>query len=413
MIIRWRKLFRRWIPGIISGGADNDPSGIATYSISGAQFGYQQLWLLVISTPMLIAIQAMCARLGDVKRKGLMAIMRDHYAPIFAISASIVLIITNIATLGADLAGMADAFGLATHSSFIWWVIPVSVIMWYVILFQNHKVIEKYLFSLSFAFLAYIVSAFLSKPDWFRVIREIFVPSMTPSVPFFLAGLGLMGTTITPFLFFWQSRQGAEEHKAKQELLHEAKKEDKEVAPGFVFSNLISLFIIISTASVFHARGSYVIVTAADAARALEPLAGSFATYLFSFGIICSGLLAVPVLAASTAYVVAETFGWRESLSDRINKAKGFYTVLTASILVGVGIAMSGVSPMQALLYSQVLNGILAPILIILILFMCNDKKIMGTYVNRWFDNVFGWIAVVIMLLGSAGLFWQLVSHQR
>lgn len=411
MIIRWRKVLKRWVPGIISGGADNDPSGIATYSISGAQFGYQQLWLLVFSTPMLIAIQAMCARLGDVKRKGLMAIIRDHYASIFAISASIVLIITNIATLGADLAGMADALGLATHSSFLWWVIPVSVVMWYVILFQNHNVIEKYLFSLSFAFLAYIVSGFLAKPDWFRIVKEIFVPSITPSVPFFLAGLGLLGTTITPFLFFWQARQGAEEHKGKQELLHEAKKEDEEVAPGFMYSNLISLFIIISTASVFRARGSYAIVTAADAARALEPLAGSFATYVFSFGIICSGLLAVPVLAASTAYVVAETFGWRESLSDRVNKAKGFYTVLTASILVGVGIAMSGVSPMQALLYSQVLSGILAPILIILILFMCNDKKIMGTYVNRWFDNAFGWIAVVVMVLGSAGLFWQLMHR--
>ena len=410
MIIRWRKILRRWVPGIISGGADNDPSGIATYSISGAQFGYQQLWLLVLSTPMLIAIQAMCARLGDVKGKGLMAIMRDHFAPIFAVSASVVLVITNIATLGADLAGMADALGLATHSNFIWWVIPVSVIMWYVILFQNHKVIEKYLFFLSFAFLGYIVSGFLSKPDWFRVVREIFLSSVTPSVPFFLAGLGLMGTTITPFLFFWQARQGVEEHKSKQELLHEAKQEDKEIAPGFLYSNLISLFIIISTASVFHARGSYTIVTAADAARALEPLAGRFATYLFSFGIICSGLLAVPVLAASTAYVVAETFGWRESLSDRVNKAKGFYTVMTSSILVGVGIAMSGVSPMQALLYSQVLSGILAPIFIILILFMCNDKKIMGPYVNRWFDNVFGWIAVIIMLLGSAGLFWQLVS---
>lgn len=411
MIIRWRTVLRRWVPGIISGGADNDPSGIATYSISGAQFGYQQLWLLVLSTPMLIAIQAMCARLGDVKRKGLMAIMRDHYAPIVAISASVVLIITNIATLGADLAGMADALGLATHSSFIWWVIPVSVIMWYVILFQNYRVIEKYLFSLSFAFLAYIVSGFLSKPDWFRVIREIFVPTITPSVPFFLAGLGLMGTTITPFLFFWQARQGAEEHKSKQELLHEAKRQDREVAPGFVYSNLISLFIIISTASVYHTRGSYTIITAADAARALEPLAGKFATYVFSFGIICSGLLAIPVIAASTAYVVAETFGWRESLSDKVNKAKGFYTVLTASILVGVGIAMSGVSPMQALLYSQVLSGILAPILIILILFMCNDKKIMGTYVNQWFDNVFGWIVVIIMLLGSAGLFWQLMSR--
>ena len=409
MIITWRRLLKRWLPGIISGGADNDPAGIATYSVSGAQFGYQQLWLLLLSTPMLIAVQAMCARLGDVKQKGLMSIIKEHYAPIVAISASAILIITNTATLGADLAAMADSIGLVTKTSFLWWVIPVSVVMWYIIVFQNYRVIEKYFFFLSFVFLAYIISGVLAKPDWGSILWAIIRPNIIFTRAYFLTALGLLGTTITPFLFFWQAKQEVEERKSKQELIVEAKREDMKVTPGFVYSNIISFFIIISTAAVLHDHGIVAIGTAGDAARALEPLVGSFSTYLFAIGIIGSGLMAIPILAASTAYVVAESFGWRDSLSDKVNQAKGFYTVLTASLLVGVGIAISGINPIQALLYSQVLNGILGPLLVVLILFICNDKKIMGNYVNRWFDNLFGWLSVVVMTLGSAGLFWQLI----
>lgn len=405
----WKKRLRQWIPGIISGAADNDPAAISTYAISGAQFGYQQLWLVIAATPMLIAVQAMCARLGDLHRKGIITIVRGHYAPIVAIAASSLLIIANTATIGADLAGMADALGLVTNTPFLWWVIPVSIFIWYIIVFKNYHVIEKYLFFLVFIFLAYVASAFLAKPNWVEVLRSIIVPSFPLSPAYFVASVALLGGTITPYVFFWQAREGTEEHRSPKELTREAKKEDRDVAPGFIYSNVISLFIMISTAAVFHASNGGAIISAGQAARALEPLAGPLAKYLFAVGIIGAGLLAVPVIAASTAYVVAESFGWKESLSDKVNKAKGFYTVLTASILVGVGIAVSGINPMQALLYSQVLVGILTPFLIILLLFMCNDRKIMGTYVNRWFDNVFGWITVVVMILASAGLFWQLV----
>lgn len=408
MVFRWKKVFHRWLPSIISGGADNDPAGIATYAISGARFGYQQLWLLILSTPLLVSVQSMCARLGDVKRKGLMHIIKEQYPPAVGIIASLILIIANTATLGADLAAIADSLELVTTIKLVWWVVPVALFLWYIIVFKNHRVIEKYLFFLTFVFFAYVISAFLARPNWFEVLRAIVLPKFSFSLSYFTSAIALLGTTITPFLFFWQARQGIEEHKSNRELTRDAKTEDAITAPGFIYSNVMSFFIIVSTAAVLHVNGKVDILLAGDAARALEPFVGPLAKYVFAFGIIGSGLLAIPVLATSTAYAVAEAFGWRESLSDTVSKAKGFYTVLTASLIVGVGIALSGINPIHALLYSQVLGGMLAPFLIILILIMCNDKKIMGSFVNGWFDNVFGWLSVIIMVLASAGFFWQL-----
>ncbi|MEK7141622.1 MAG: divalent metal cation transporter [Patescibacteria group bacterium] len=405
-----RKTLKRLIPSIIAGGADNDPAGIATYSISGAQYGYHQLWLLVLSTPMLIAVQAMCARLGDVKRKGLMLIIREHYCPAVAYVVVGTLIVANLTTLGADLAGVSEVIGMITRTSYVWWVVPIAVLIWAIVVFKSFRLIERYLLLLSFVYLAYVVSGFLSRPVWTDVLKAIIWPHIEFSMGYLLAGVGLLGTTITPFLFFWQSKQGAEEKNSKKEMMAVAKQEDRFIAPGFIYSNIISFFIMIASAQALAGKNGAVFITAADAARALEPLAGSGATLLFSVGIIGAGLLAVPVLAVSTAYAVAEVFGWRESLSDRPNKAKGFYFVITAAIVVGVGIAVSGVAPMKALLYSQVLGGMLGPLLVTLILFMCNDKKIMGTMVNRWFDNLFGWITVIVLSLGSAGIFWQLFA---
>lgn len=410
MITRLRRVFKRLMPSIIAGGADNDPAGIATYSISGAQFGYSQLWLMILSTPMLIAVQAMCARLGDVKRKGLMTIIKEHYAPVFVYASAAILIVTNTTTLGADLAGVAEAVGMVTKTRYVWWVVPIATVLWAIVVFESFRFIERYLLLISAVYLTYIASGFLSRPDWAEVIRAILRPQIEFTFGYLLAGVGLLGTTITPFLFFWQAKQGTEENNSKRELATEAKGEDQMLAPGFIYSNLISLFIMIASAQALYGKGSAAIFTSTDAARALEPLAGSWATIIFSIGIIGAGLLAVPVLAASTAYAVAETFGWRESLSDKPDKAKGFYVVLTAALVAGVGIALSGVAPMKALLYSQVLNGMLGPILVALILLMCNNKEIMGKLVNRWFDNLFGWLAVLVLSAGSVGIFWRLFS---
>ncbi len=408
-LTRIRKFIRTHVHGIISGGADNDPAGISTYAISGARFGYQQLWLLVLSTPMLIAVQAMCARLGDVKRKGLMVIFREHYHPVIAISAMIILLITNIATLSADLLGVADSFELISGISRYIWIIPIAFGIWYVEVFKSFKVIEKYLFLLTFVFLGYIITAFLSKPDWVSVLRFTILPDISVSPGYFVAALGLLGTTITPFLFFWQSRQDLEEHLPAKELENDIRHEDTVLAPGFIWSNIISFFIIVSTSAVLHANGRFDIKSAAEAARVLEPFAGSYAKILFALGIIGSGILAIPVLAASTAYAVAETFHWHESLSDKPSKAKGFYAVVSLSIVAGLLIILSGVDPIQSLFYSQVLNGILAPVLIILILLLASDRKIMGKFVNRGFDTIFGWLTVFVMIFGTCGLVWQIL----
>lgn len=408
---RFRRSFHRIIPSIIAGSADNDPAGIATYSISGAQFGYHQLWLLILSTPMLIAVQAMCARLGDIKRKGLMLIIKEHYPPAVAYTVAGVLIIANMTTLGADLAGVAEVLGMITGTAFVWWVIPIAALIWAIVIFKSFHIIERYLLMLSIVYIAYVLSGFLSRPAWIDVLKAVILPHIEFSMGYLLAGVGLLGTTITPFLFFWQAKQGTEEKNTKKELLVDAKQEDRLVAPGYIYSNIISFFIIVASAQALAGRSAITSISAADAARALEPLAGSVATVLFSIGIIGAGLLAVPVLAVSTAYAVAEVFGWRESLSDTPNKAKGFYLVITAAMVVGIGIAVSGVAPMKALLYSQVLSGMLGPILVGLILFMCNDKRIMGSMVNHWFDNFFGWITVAVLTVGSAGIFWRLFAR--
>ncbi|MFC1646929.1 NRAMP family divalent metal transporter [Patescibacteria group bacterium] len=408
MKVKFKKVFRKLLPGIISGGADNDPAGISTYSIAGAQFGYQQLWLLVLSTPMLIAVQAMCARLGDVKRKGLMLIIREHFHPYIAISSAIILIVTNIATIGADFAGVADVIGLVSDTPYIYWILPVTISVWYIVVFKSYRVIEKYLAMLSFVFVAYIFSAFLAKPDWGKVFISLLVPKFPLTINYFIAALGLLGTTITPFLFFWQTRQEIEEHNSPKELLLKARHVDRNLAPGLIFSSVISFFIIVSTAAVFNSNGIFDINSAADAAKSLEPFAGPMAKYLFSIGIIGAGLLAIPVLAVSTAYVVSETFGWHEGLDQKFARAKGFYLTITASLIVGMIIVATGVDPMKALLYSQVLSGMLAPFLIIIILLLSNSRKIMGENKNSKFDNIFGWMTVLVMIAGSIGFFWQL-----
>lgn len=403
-----KEYIKRYLPGIISGGADNDPSGIATYSASGAQFGYGQLWVMVIATPMLIAVQAMCARLGDVQRRGLMAIIKDYFPKWVAIVTVIILIIANTATIGADLAGMSEVMQLVSGVPYIVWVIPITFLIWFIIVFQNYKTIEKYFSFLSLFFLSYIASGFLAHPDWTEVLKGIFVPHIEFSGRFFAIILGILGTTITPFLFFWQSRQNVEEKKSEAMLHIDARKEDRLVAPGFIFSNIISLFIIISTSAVLFGSNS-TITSAADAARALQPIAGGAATYLFALGIMGAGLLAVPILATSTAYVVAEAFGWKESLSAKLSQAKGFYTVLTVSCVIGVFIAMSGINPILALLYSQVLAGILAPVLIIIILLLCNNARVMGRFVNGWFDNFFGIMSAGVMIISSLFFFYDLL----
>ncbi len=405
---KFKRLFKRIVPGVITGAADNDPAGISTYSIVGATTGYSQIWLMVLATPMLIAVQAMCARLGDVKNKGLAAILKEHFPAPLAFFAVLILIISNTITIGADLAGMAQAASLVVNIHYLIWIIPFAFLMWYIVLFENYKVIRKYFLWLVAFFLSYIISGLLAKPNWFNILRETLLPSINFNSTFFMAAVGILGTTITPYLFFWQTKEEIEEKKTPETALQEARKENQILAPGFVFSNLISIFIMISTGAALFGKGE--LRTAADAAQALRPLAGETAALLFAIGIIGAGFVAVPILASATAYSVAELFGWRESLSAKLQKAKGFYFVISLSIVVGILIAFLKIDPIKALFYSQILAGILAPILLIFILVLCTDKKIMGRYVNGWFDNFFGILAILMMIFAAGAMFWQFAT---
>lgn len=406
MIKKIKQFFKRAGPGIISGGADNDPAGISTYSIAGASTGYSQIWLMILATPMLIAVQAMCARLGDVKRKGLATILKEHFPRPLAVLAVLILVVCNTVTIGANLAGMAEVTTLVFKTNYLIWLVLFTLLIWYVVVFGNYQMIRNYLLWLVAVFSSYILAGILAKPDWGQVLREAILPSVTFTPTYFIAAVGILGTTITPYLFFWQTKEEVEEKKPLKATLAEAKKEDTILAPGFIFSNLISIFIMISAGTVLF--GHTEIQSAADAAQALEPLAGRSASLLFAVGIVGAGFLAVPILASSTAYAVAELLNWRESLSEKLHKAKGFYFVISLSLAVGFLIPLLQVNPIKALFYSQIMDGVLAPLLLVLLLLLCNNKKIMGQYRNGWFDNLFGVLAALVMILVTIGMFWQL-----
>jgi NRAMP (natural resistance-associated macrophage protein)-like metal ion transporter len=403
---RIKRLLKRSVPGLITGGADNDPAGIATYSISGAAFGFSQLWVMLIATPMLIAVQSMCAKLGDVQRKGLSIILREHFSPVISWLATIVLIVSNVITIGADILAISAALELMTHVGLHYWVLPVTILVWYIVLFQDYKRIRKFLLILLLFFLAYVIAAFLAHPHWFEVFHGLLVPTFKGvDKSYYVAAVGILGTTITPYLFFWQVKEEIEEYPSRKQALSDSKREDLVLSPGFIFSQIITIFIIIAAgATLFHSGTS--INSAADAARALEPIAGHYATLVFAIGIIGAGLLALPVLSASTAYVVAETAGWKhDSLNNKIRSAKGFYAVITLSLLAGVAIMVLGINPIRALYYSQVLAGLLAPFLLILILILANRKAVMGEYRNGWFDNIFGTLAILVMVAAGVLMF--------
>ncbi len=399
-------LLKKTASGIITGGADNDPSGITTYSIVGATTGFSLAWLLILSTPLLIVVQGMSAKIGDVKKKGLATIIEEHFGKRIAVVAMVSLLIVNTLTIGADLSIMGSV--LHNFVSFIptaVFVPIITIIVWYVVVFKNYKVLYRLLLWLVVVFLSYVVAGFLAKPDWGLVFKDTLIPKIEFSTSFFAVATALLGTTITPYLFFWQTSEEIEEHTPKKE----AHKKFLEVAPGFIFSNLIAYFIIISTASALYFSGTQIeaieSLTAADISKSLIPVAGSNAFLLFSIGILGGGLLALPVLAASSSYAAAEVFGWREGLDQKISNARGFYAIITSTFFIGVAIAVLNFNPVTALFYSQVLAGIVAPPLLILIILISSSKKIMGDYANSIVTKIIGWLAVGMMTASVVFMF--------
>ena len=392
-------------PGLISGGADNDPAGIATYAIVGATVGFAQNWLLFFSTPMLIVVQQMSAKVANVTKSDLASVLRTTFGARVATPAVVLMVVANVITMGADLLAMGAAVELLTGVKFIYWIVPLSGVMAGVTIFLDYKIVRKYMLWLVAVFGTYIVAALLARPDWGEVLRSTVMPSVSLSPDYMLGAVALLGTTITPYLFFWQASGEVEEKRGVQRM----SRSNLDIAAGMIWSNVTAFFIIVATGAVLFSRHAQ-IHSAADAARALQPFAGPYASVLFSVGIIGAGLLAIPILASSAAFGVAGLAGWRKGLGRNPRNAPQFYMVIGISFLIAMELAISAVDPIKALFYSQVLDGLIAPVLIVLMLILTSSRKLMGDFVNGLPTKVFGWAAAVVMVVADVAVVYQVAT---
>jgi NRAMP (natural resistance-associated macrophage protein)-like metal ion transporter len=397
-------------PGLVTGAADDDPSGISTYSQAGAAFGYGLLWTALLSFPLMCAVQLMCARLGLVTRRGLAAVLRKHYPPWVLWFACALLLVGNTINIAADLSGMAAGAELLTHINRGWFVPVFAIVILLFLMFGSYSLLLRIFKWLTLVLFAYVIAAFLAKPSWAAVAKGTLLPQISFTKDYLFTFVAIFGTTISPYLFFWQAAQEVEADEAlnhdlgerpRRSLERELRSARTDVLAGMVISNIVMYFIILTAGATLHAHGHTDVQTAAEAAKALEPVAGRLAALLFTLGIVGTGLLGVPVLAGSAAYAVAEAAAWRRGMDAQPQQARNFYIVIAAAMLIGVALSFSPIDPIRLLLWSAVINGILAPPLIIIVLVICNNHKVMGSFRNGRTLNVFGGIAALIMS-GSA-----------
>ena len=399
---RWiRALFKSLGPGIISGAADDDPSGIATYSVAGAQLGTSLLWTALLTWPLMAAVQMMCARIGKVTGQGLAGNFRQRFPRWLLFSFIIALLAANTMNIGADLAGMADAAAMLSGINSHWFVVVFALMISWATVRLRYLQIANVLKWLCLALFAYPVTAFVVGVDWGRVAHDTFVPALPHGRNAWATLVAILGTTISPYLFFWQASEEVEEEKlAGQDTLarrrgataQELGLRNIDVGVGAFFSNMVMFFIILTTAITLNQHGITQIETSRQAAEALAPFAGRFATTLFTLGIVGVGFLAIPTLAGSAAYAFAETLGWRQGLNRELRQARWFYALILVSTGVGVGLDFIGINPVKALYWTAVVNGLLAPFLLFAILLIATDKKLMqGQPSSR-----LGWVVVAV-----------------
>jgi len=403
-------------PGLVTGAADDDPSGIATYSQTGAMFGYSQMWLALFSYPFMTVVQEMCGRIGLVTGDGLTGAIRKNFSKRILWMAVAVLVMANTINIGADLGAMASALQLIVPLPYVPLLFAMAFGTLMLQILVPYPTYARFLKYLALSLLAYVGVAFMVKVDWLVVLRSTFIPHIELSKDYILNIAAFLGTTISPYLFFWQADEEVEEEIVEGKILDmgvgtpvveasDIQRMRTDTAIGMFLSNLIAFFILVTVASTLGAAGITQIETAAQAAEALKPIAGDYAFMLFAIGIIGTGLLAIPVLAGSAGYAVAEAFGWKAGLGKRFGQAEGFYIVIALSTAVGFLVSLSPIAPMTMLYYSAMLNGVLAPPLLILILLISNNKSIMGEHTNGVFSNSVGWIITSIMsLVGIAAL---------
>ena len=400
-------------PGLITGASDDDPSGIGTYAQTGAQFGYSQLWVALFTFPLMTAVQEMCARIALETGDGLAEIIRKHYPrPLLYFCVSL-LVIANTINIGADLGAMAASAQLLLRIPFVIWLVLMTVVSAVLEIFVDYKQYARVLRLLTVSLFAYVVVVFVVPQDWPQVLRDTLIPTIQFNQAYWLNLVAVLGTTISPYLYFWQASEEVEEEIEAGKLTQAQRKGvtrtqlkwmRSDVMSGMVFSNVVMWFIIATTASTLFRSGITNIESAPKAAEVLRPIAGDFAYLLFAVGIVGTGLMAVPVLAGSAAYAVAETFQWREGLYLKLRQAHGFYAVIAVSTFVGAAINVVGINPIQALYYTAVINGIVAPPLLVMIMLIGNNRKIMQDATNGLVSNTLCWLTTLAMTAAALAL---------
>jgi len=400
------RYFRLLGPGLVTGASDDDPSGITTYSVAGASLGYSMLWTAVATFPLMAAVQLICARIGLVTGRGLAGALRRHYPRPFLYAACLLLLTANVFNIAADLAGMAEAATMLTAAPTLAFVPLFGAGIMLVTVYTSYATFARYLKWMTAVLFAYVVAAVLAHPDWWEACAATVVPSRRCDAAYVATLVGVLGTTISPYLFFWQASQEVEEERAKGRTtanqrvgatVHELSDAQADVGIGMLFSNLVMYFIILTTASTLYRSGLHDIETSRQAAEALRPLAGAGAYLLFTIGILGTGLLAIPVLMGSASYAVSELFRFRAGLDRRFSEAPRFYVIMAVALGGGMALDLLHLSPMRMLFFSAVLNGLLAPPLMVLVMLVGNNRSIMGNRVNGAWLNLFGWTATALM----------------
>lgn len=393
----WKKLG----PGLITGASDDDPSGIATYSQAGAGFGLATLWTAFLTYSLMYSIQEVCARIGIVEERGLISIIKRNYSKFLLYFILIITVPAIIFNIAADIAAMGAVANLLIPSMPIFAFSCLFLVISFGIFIYEYRIIANILKWLCISLLAYVIVPFLVKPNWSEVLIAAFIPHIVWNEDFFSILVAILGTTISPYLFFWQTNMSVEDqkHKTNQTDSKEIKNMKIDVNLGMLFSNIVMFFIILTTGSVLFPAGMTQIETVKDAASALKPLTGEFTHLLFALGVIGTGLLTIPVLSGCIGYLFAETFGWERGLNKKIGDAKLFYGVILASMVIALILNTIGLNPIKSLIYSAILYGFITPFLIAIILHIGNSKKIMGNFINKKWSNI---LCIATLLLTTA-----------
>lgn len=409
-------------PGLTTGAADDDPSGIATYSQTGARFGYGQLWTALYMLPLMMAVQEACARIGMVTGKGIAGILKAHYNSKILYSVVALVTIANIINIGADIGAMAEAAKLLIPLPFAVWTLLFTAIILLLEIFTTYKVYAKILKWLALSLLAYPITVFVVQLPWLTVLKATFIPHFEFTFAFFFIITGVLGTTISPYMFFWEASQEVEEVKDKRML----RKGIPQIRPGNIYrmrldnnagmiiSEITTWSIMVVAGTVLHNSGITEVKTAADAAKALEPLVHSFpnagylAKFIFSIGIIGLGFLAVPILSGSVAYAVSEAVNWKSGLNLKLKKAHGFYGIITIATIIGLIINFVGIDPVKALIYAAVLNGVAAVPLLFLIIKISSNERILGEFTSGMLSKILLWITFIAMAAAAVGMVFMI-----